>query len=502
MPGWTYGLTVRLGAEFVALAAAIVALTLIALDRTGDGTAVMVLAGASLGLCCGLAVVVFLRVMAPLRVVARQLQAMADGDDMIDLRIGERRDELGAIGRGLTALKVSLANALRLGRMVDDMPLAVMLANPHSGVITYANQTSLDLLRGMEAHLPIKAAQLVGANVDIFHKNPAHQRAILAEPNRLPWRAKVKLGPETMDLKISAVRDGRGAYLGPMLVWSVISRSVRLADDFEHNVGSVVDKVSRAAGQLRTEADTVAGNAGSTERQAVNVSSAAEQAAANVSTVAAAAEELASSVSEIGRQVEESARISRHAAEQAGATDSIVDSLATAAGKVSEVVRMIHAIAAQTNLLALNATIEAARAGEHGKGFAVVASEVKDLANQTAVATSSITQQIDGMAQATTQAVAAIRDIRNTIDRISDIATNIASAVEQQGAATSEIARNVQEAARGTSEVTTSIASVSDTAGATGAAAGRMQDAAGTLAGQSNSLREQMDAFLVEIRSA
>ncbi len=502
MKTWAIGTTTGLVAGFVALTITILWLAGLALDRPGDLSGPIAVAGGALLLCWGMAGWLIARVVGPLRLVARQLRSLAEGDDTIAVAAGGRRDELGEIAQAMVALKDAVSASFRLGRMVDDMPQAVMLADPKTGVITYANRTSLDLLSTMEAHLPIKSAQLVGANVDLFHKNPAHQRAILADPARLPWRAKVKLGPETMDLRISAVRDRRGSYLGPMLAWSLISKSVRLADDLERNVSTVVDMVSESAGKLRAEADVLAGNAGMTEQQAVTVSSASEQAAANVSTVAAAAEELASSVSEISRQVAESARISQHAAEQAVATDAIVESLATAAGKVTEVVRMIHAIAAQTNLLALNATIEAARAGEHGKGFAVVASEVKELANQTAVATASITQQMDGMAHATSQAVAAIRDIRGTIDRISDIATSIASAVEEQGAATGEIARNVQEAARGTNEVTSSIATVSSAAGETGQAAGRMQSAAGVLAAQSERLRTQMEAFLVEIRAA
>ncbi len=484
------------------MATSIGGLAVAALDPTPANGLVLSLAAAAGLVLCGAGAWILLRVALPLRAIASQLQRLAEGDDSVAIPVTHRRDELGAISRAMLRIKGTVAANFRLECMVDDMPQAVMLADPGSGLITYANRTSLDLLRGMQAHLPIAADTLVGSSVDVFHKHPAHQRAILADPGRLPWRAKVKLGPETMDLKISAVRNRAGAYVGPMLTWAVVSRSVRLADDFERDVAGVVETVQRSAGILRKEADELAAIASSTEQQAVNVSSAAEQAAANVSTVAAAAEELASSVTEIGRQVEESARISRHAAEQATATDSIMDGLSTAAGKVGDVVRLIHAIAAQTNLLALNATIEAARAGEHGKGFAVVASEVKELANQTAVATASITQQMDGMARATAEAVAAIGDIRGTIDRISEIATSIASAVEQQGAATGEIARNVQEASRGTNEVTSSITTVTEAAGENGHAAGRMQLAASELAAQSDRLRAQMATFLVEIRAA
>jgi methyl-accepting chemotaxis protein len=124
---------------------------------------------------------------------------------------------------------------------------------------------------------------------------------------------------------------------------------------------------------------------------------------------------------------------------------------------VRDVVKMITAIAAQTNLLALNATIEAARAGEAGRSFAVVASEVEALAAQTAKATEEIGTQIAGMQTAMQDSVAAIKEIGQTIAHISEIASAIAASVEEQGAATGEIARNVGEAAKATGQVATSI---------------------------------------------
>jgi len=189
------------------------------------------------------------------------------------------------------------------------------------------------------------------------------------------------------------------------------------------------------------------------------------------------------------------------AVEEAQRTNVKVQGLAEAAGKIGDVVRLINDIASQTNLLALNATIEAARAGDAGKGFAVVAGEVKSLANQTAKATDEISAQIVAVQNATKDAVAAIQGIGNTIARINEIASTIAAAVEEQGAATQEIARNVQQAAHSGATLTTNISSVSSAAENTGQAAGEVMGAASSLSQQAEHMTGQVGAFLGKIRS-
>ncbi|MBV8534063.1 MAG: HAMP domain-containing protein [Alphaproteobacteria bacterium] len=284
-----------------------------------------------------------------------------------------------------------------------------------------------------------------------------------------------------------------------------VVRSAAIANltrDFGNQVDTVVSELAQSASQMQTDARSMSTTAEETNRQAVAVAAASEEASTNVQTVASAAEELSASIAEIGRHVTESARVAGKAVEDATRTNASIEGLAEAAQKIGDVVKLINDIAGQTNLLALNATIEAARAGEAGKGFAVVASEVKSLATQTAKATGDIAAQIGAIQSATGAAVQAIKEIGGTIRQISEITTTIASAVEEQGAATKEIARNVQQASAGTNDVSSTIAGVTQSAGQTGQVAGHVVVAAQSVSDQVQHLKGRVESFLTKIRAA
>ncbi len=271
---------------------------------------------------------------------------------------------------------------------------------------------------------------------------------------------------------------------------------------FEGQVRDALDSLGGASEQMRATAERLAKTAEQSSRQVKAASGASEEASTNVETVAAASEELSASISEISRQVARAATVASRAVEETRQTDGTVQGLAETAARIGEVVKLISDIASQTNLLALNATIEAARAGEAGKGFAVVASEVKSLANQTAKATEEISAQIVAVQNVTKDAVDAIKRIGGTIGEVSTVATSIASAVEEQGAATQEITRNTQQAARGTKDVSENIAGVAAGTDETGTAAAGVKSAADALARQAEQLRGQVRDFLDKIRAA
>ena len=275
-----------------------------------------------------------------------------------------------------------------------------------------------------------------------------------------------------------------------------------LAESFETAVGNIIENVGSASSELEHSAVILTKSSAATQQLSTVVATASEETSTNVQSVASATEEMASSINEIGRQVADSNRIANEAVDQAEKTDARITELSLAANRIGDVTKLITTIAEQTNLLALNATIEAARAGDAGRGFAVVAQEVKTLAAQTAKATSEISAQISGIQTATQDSVVAIKEISGTIGRVSEIAAVIAAAIEEQGAATQEIARNVQQAAIGSTQVATSIADVNRGAGDTGSASSQVLASAQMLSNENKRLKAEVVKFLATVRAA
>ena len=272
--------------------------------------------------------------------------------------------------------------------------------------------------------------------------------------------------------------------------------------EFESMVRQTLSQLGDASGQMRTTSSGLTTISRQTNERVQVAGKASGEASMSVETVAAASEELSASINDISQQAAHAASIASRAVGQARNTDGTVQGLAQSAGRIGEVVGLINTIAAQTNLLALNATIEAARAGEAGRGFAVVASEVKSLASQTAKATEEISEQIADIQKVAGEAIDAIKNIGGIIGEVNEVATAIAAAVQQQGAATQEITRSTQFAAQGTKNVSDNITGVKADADAAAAAAEDVKQASQTLETQSQQLGNQVTQFLGKIRAA
>ncbi|MCK1367586.1 methyl-accepting chemotaxis protein [Bradyrhizobium sp. 62] len=272
--------------------------------------------------------------------------------------------------------------------------------------------------------------------------------------------------------------------------------------EFEGAVRKTLGELSEASGEMRKTSGDLSAVSRQTNDRVQVAGKASNDASMSVDSVAAAAEELSASINDISQQAAHAAGIASRAVTQARDTDGTVQGLQKSAGRIGEVVGLINTIAQQTNLLALNATIEAARAGEAGRGFAVVASEVKSLASQTAKATEEISEQIADIQKVAGDAISAIQTIGGIIGEVNEVATAIAAAVQEQGAATQEITRSTQFAAQGTKNVSDNITGVKSDADAAAAAADNVKHASEMLESQSRQLGHEVSDFLGKIRAA
>lgn len=274
-----------------------------------------------------------------------------------------------------------------------------------------------------------------------------------------------------------------------------------LAEEFETRIMGTVETLSAAAHDLAGTTENVSSRVSRAAERSQTIAGRSRDATDNAQSVAAAAEELTASIREISEQMTRSQSVADTAVREVQDTTSRVKSLEEASQRIGEVISLINDIAGQTNLLALNATIEAARAGEAGKGFAVVASEVKNLATQTSKATEDIAGQIEAIQNATGDAVQAISGISETIDKLSEISSAVAVAVEQQSAATGEISQHAHSAVAGTSEVNDAIGDVSSDMQESGESTNELRTVSERVSQNSDSLRSEVSGFLEKLRA-
>jgi len=342
---------------------------------------------------------------------------------------------------------------IRIKNLVEKSPINTMMADL-DGNLTYLNKASLETLKSIEKSLPVKLEEIEGINLDRLHKNPSYARSIFNDPNKLPHQAVISLGEEQLSLKVAAVENDDGEFLGPMLTWEVVTQEV----DLINNLSASSEELNSAAMELLQTSNSLSSGAEETSAQANTASTASEEVNAGVQAMTTNMNEMTSAIKEITKTTTDSYKMSANAKEKAHSS-----------------------IAQQTNLLALNATIEAARAGDAGKGFAVVANEVKELAKQTARATNDITQKIENIQGDSVSAVQAIQDITDAIDKVNQYASNIAASVEEQAATTNEVTRIVSESAEGVNQITENITQVSIAAENTGKDAMTTQQSAKVL---------------------
>lgn len=434
--------------------------------------------------------------------------------------------------------------AAKLIPVVENTPSNIIIADKDFN-ITYVNPATKKNLQPVAHLLPVSVDKVVGSNIDIFHKNPSHQRAILADPKRLPHTAPIKLGDQTLELIVSALYDRKGEYMGAMVTWTNITEKLAM----ERQQKELSEKIEREANELREKVDMLftnvqAAGAGdlttlvevngedpigqlgeglqkmisSLRDIVVQIAESAEQftegarvvsegstsLSDGAQTQSANVEQMSASIQALNKMIQGVAENARSANDVAKQTSQRAEAGGAAVEKnieamklidksseqIAEIISVISDIAAQTNLLALNAAIEAARAGEHGLGFAVVADEVRKLAERSSQAAKEITtlikestQRVKEGAQLSEQTGEALKKIIEGVEQTANGIASIASATEEQSNTAAEVKTAVE-----------SIASITEN---NASAAEEMAGSSEELSGQAQQLKQLVAAFNV-----
>ncbi|MCP4114164.1 MAG: methyl-accepting chemotaxis protein [Desulfobacteraceae bacterium] len=390
--------------------------------------------------------------------IGKNIKEFVSSDSYGSIKEGKLAiEEFKAVGTGKTSMFVFAP--IELGRTGAPWSLAISI--PVDEVMAEAKTlNNINILIGfLTLGIMIAAVYFVSGSIIV---NPVKQVVdglydIAQGDGDTTKRLQVNSGDEIGDLATAF-----------NLFMERLQELIKTVTQDTHTIDTSAASLVEIAGVMASGADEASEKSGAvaaaTEQMNSNINSVAaamEEASANINMVASATEEMTSTINEIANNSEKARTISEDAVKKAANASGSMAELGKAAQEIGQVTETINDISEQTNLLALNATIEAARAGEAGKGFAVVASEIKDLARQTAEATREIQEKINGVQSTAQGTVSEIKEVTNVIADMNDIVSTIASAVEEQSIATTEISGNISNASTGVSEVGENMSQVS-----------------------------------------
>ncbi len=317
---------------------------------------------------------------------------------------------------------------------------------------------------------------------------------IAAEKNRLEVDARMAAAMEQSAIKQVEAAAERSSEQQRV-------QALEIADRAEASVQQSVGELETSAATL----EEIAGSMSQISAAAIASSHTTEQSTREttgaIEQAAAAATQLSTSLTQVASELAESSQMTGVASERASHVNDGMQSLAAKTQEIGSVVEVITDIASMTSLLALNASIEAASAGDAGRGFAVVANEVKELATQTAQATTLISDHIGEVQSLTGAMVDGMEEMARSIEDVSERTNSISASVVEQSHATEEIASRAEVLAASSSSLSSVVDDLASQAEAGGGAAEQLQGASTNLSALACDLSGRVSELLADLRS-
>ncbi|MEI6803780.1 MAG: methyl-accepting chemotaxis protein [Burkholderiales bacterium] len=404
------------------------------------------------------------------------------------------------------------AENLRIRNALDKCSTNVMIANVDNEII-YMNETVTAMMLRNESELrkvlpQFNARKLMGANIDIFHKNPSHQQQLLSSL-KSSYRTQIQVGSLYFGLAANPILDASGQRVGTADktgFFAMLSQGMnqlmetseqglndvsellaafaegdltkRIERDYEglfgkvkDNANSTAENLTRVMGEVRAAADALTGAANQVSATAQSLSQAASEQAASVEETTAQVDVMSASITQNSDNAKVTDGMATKASKEAVEGGSAVNQTVVAMKQIAAKIGIVDDIAYQTNLLALNAAIEAARAGEHGKGFAVVAAEVRKLAERSQQAAKEIGGLAGNSVSTAERAGKLLDEIVPSIQKTSELVQEIAAASAEQsesvvqiGGAMGQLSKATQQNASASEQLAATSEELSDQA--------------------------------------
>jgi methyl-accepting chemotaxis protein len=429
-------------------------------------------------------------------------------------------------------VRQSAMNAAFKGAL-DNLSSNVMVADAAFNII-YLNNSMRDMAGAVEADfrkdLPgFDAGALLGASMDVFHRNPAHQRNLLQDLDKT-FTSQIRVGGRTMRISANPMVDAGGRRLGTVLEWA--DRTVELGIEAEikalvqsatsgdltqrmdlsgksgvfaeigKGINQLTENMSEVVSLVQAAATEVSRGAVEISQGNADLSQRTEEQAASLEQTASSMEQMTSTVKQNADNASQASQLATAARDQADKGGGVVGQavramteINEASKKIVDIIGVIDEIAFQTNLLALNAAVEAARAGEQGRGFAVVATEVRSLAGRSATAAKEIkgliqdsVRKVEEGSQLVTQSGQTLDHIVMAVKKVSDIVGEIAGASREQSAGIEQVNKAVVQL----DEMTQQNAALVEQASA----------ASQSMADQAKALNQMMERYQVSVQAA